>query len=630
MPAIGLLLLCLVFIGAASPAMAENASLVDTRLAEGLQVDPPQYMLGRLHEGFEQAQGDDWPWQPLTRPSLGRQPEGAWVRFALRNTHAVNTQWYLQLKWPVLDRVTVRLFYPERQSWSEPLTAGGSVPMDRRPMKTNNLVFPLDLQPGEGAVVYLHLLGHEMLVMPLSLADASGFHEDRIIDTALFSLFYGGMLVIVLYNISLMIFTRDLSYLLYVVYLFSAMFYITTMSGYGQLLLWPGAAPVTARFYALSAGLCFLTPLLFVYRFLEVRRYGGWIWRTTVVLGCYWTVVCLTALLFPGFLHLLFMDYVALPYCLISMAIILTLWARGNVSARLFSIAWVALLGFTMVHLLALAGHVPLTRLTLNGQLLGMFIEFVLLSMALAERINLERNKRIAAQRLALSTSQSLAEERQRHLQAQQQANEVLEARVAARTQALEEVRLGLELANAELVRLSDTDPLTLLANRRQFDRLFDEEIRRARRSSTPLSVLLCDIDHFKAVNDVHGHSFGDECLRQAAAVLQRHCQRAGDIAARYGGEEFVIVLPGLDGPEAGSLAERIRADIERLDLEADGEQVKLTISIGISALLRTATDEAPLDILNRADEALYEAKRRGRNCVVLAAIPADSAASPG
>src|SRR3546814_646880 len=122
------------------------------------------------------------------------------------------------------------------------------------------------------------------------------------------------------YNLSLLIFTRDLSYLLYVLYLLSAMFYVGTMSGFGQLVLWPGAPPFSARFYTLSATLCFLTPLLFVVRFLQVRQYGGWVWHITWVLGCYWITVLLAVLLIPEHAHWLFMEYVALPYCLLSLA----------------------------------------------------------------------------------------------------------------------------------------------------------------------------------------------------------------------------------------------------------------------------------------------------------------------
>lgn len=141
------------------------------------------------------------------------------------------------------------------------------------------------------------------MVLPLELVDETSFIEGKVLDTALFSLFFGGMIVIVLYNLSLLIFTRDLSYLLYVLYLLSAMFYVGTMSGFGQLVLWPGAPPFSARFYTLSATLCFLTPLLFVVRFLQVRKYGGWVWHITWVLGCYWITVLLAVLLVPEHAH---------------------------------------------------------------------------------------------------------------------------------------------------------------------------------------------------------------------------------------------------------------------------------------------------------------------------------------
>ncbi|WP_312172909.1 sensor domain-containing diguanylate cyclase [Stutzerimonas kunmingensis] len=628
MPFNALLVLCFMLLLGAVPgrAMAEDSLMIESRHAPGLQVGQPEYALGRLESGFDQARSDDRGWQPLQVPNLLRQPAGAWLRFPVHNLQANASSWYLLLKWPVLDRVTLRVYYPRQDRWGEPMVAGDTLAVSQRPVVDHNLVFPLSLQPGEQAVVYLQLEASELMVLPLELVDEKSFIEGKVLDTALFSLFFGGMIVIVLYNLSLLIFTRDLSYLLYVLYLLSAMFYVGTMSGFGQLVLWPGAPPFSARFYTLSATLCFLTPLLFVVRFLQVRQYGGWVWHITWVLGCYWITVLMAVLLIPEHAHWLFMEYVALPYCLISLAVTLTLWARGNVSARLFSIAWITLLGFTVIHLLALWGYMPLNRLTLHGQLIGMFIEFVLLSMALAERINLERDQRIAAQQLALETSRSLADEREQHLQAKQQAlliqqraNEELETRVVARTKALEEVRHGLELANAELLRLSSTDPLTHLANRRQFDLLLEDEVRRGRRNGTPLTVLLGDIDHFKRVNDSYGHPFGDDCLRRVAAVLQQHCQRAGDLAARYGGEEFVITLPATGGPQAVLLAERMRQDVERLELDCDGERVSLTISFGVATLDSQAA-ASPLELLSAADRALYEAKRSGRNCVVEAA----------
>ncbi len=625
MRALLLLITCLTLLPWTGVAIAaEPSPVLQTRGSATLQVGEVEYLLGRPDADFTEIAAADPPWQRLNKPNLGKQRDDAWLRLRLHNTGDAATLWYLLLKWPVLDRVAVRLHYPDSDRWGQPMLAGDAVALSSRPLADHHLVYPLELPAGEPAVVYLQVQARETLALPLELIDEKQLIESRLRDVTLVSLFFGGILVIVLYNCSLLIFTRDVSYFLYVLYLLSAVFYVLTITGFGQLFLWPEIPKLSARFYGLSAALCFFTPMLFALRFLGIRRYGGWVWAVSISLTGYWGVAVLTLLLAPTLARYLFMDSVALLHCVLTMAVTLNLWMRGNPSARLFSIAWSTLLVFTVINLLALNGTLPLNAWTLNGQLIGMFTEFVLLSMALAERINVERNRRIAAQQLALQASQSLAEERALRLQAKQEAldlqlraNEVLEARVYERTRALEEVRHGLEAANAELLRLSTTDSLTQLANRRRFDRLLDEEIRRARRSGSPLSVLLADIDHFKRVNDSYGHPFGDECLRQVAAVLAAHCQRAGDVAARYGGEEFVVLLPGLDAGQAIALAESIRCAITQLQLQHGEQPVALTISLGVATL--TPALVAPVDLLAAADAALYQAKNGGRNRVVLA-----------
>lgn len=605
-------------------ATAGASPVLQTRGASALQAGTVQYLLGMPTADFKEIAATERDWQPLTKPNLGKQRDGAWLRFTLHNRADRAQRWYLLLKWPVLDRVAVRLHYPDSGRWGTPMLAGDALALSARPLADHHFVYPLELPPGEPVVVYMQVQARETLALPLELIDEKQLIEGKLRDVTLISLFFGGILVIVLYNCSLLIFTRDRSYFLYVLYLLSAVFYVLTITGFGQLYLWPEIPALSARFYGLSAALCFLTPMLFALRFLGIRRYGGWVWAVSITLTCYWGLVTLAILLAPTLARYLFMETVALLHCVVTMAVTLNLWMRGNPSARLFSIAWSTLLVFTVINLLALNGTLPLNAWTLNGQLIGMFTEFVLLSMALAERINVERNRRIAAQQLALQASESLAEERALHLQAKQEAldlqlhaNEVLEARVFERTRALEDVRCGLEAANAELMRLSTTDPLTQLANRRRFDRLLEEEIRRARRNGSPLSVLLADIDHFKRVNDSYGHPFGDECLRQVAAVLTAHCQRAGDVAARYGGEEFVVLLPGAGRQQAIALAELIRCGIANLQLQHGEQPVPLTISLGVATL--ATPFESPDELLAAADAALYQAKHQGRNQVVLA-----------
>jgi diguanylate cyclase (GGDEF)-like protein len=157
------------------------------------------------------------------------------------------------------------------------------------------------------------------------------------------------------------------------------------------------------------------------------------------------------------------------------------------------------------------------------------------------------------------------------------------------------------------------TDPLTGLWNRRQLATRMKEEMARALRHRTPLAFLLIDLDRFKQLNDRAGHHAGDEALRSVADAIRRSCRRS-DVAARYGGDEFAVLAPATAGSDAAALGERIRLAV------SDTTQA-LSVSIGVADLgdLERPTVEHQNDLCLAADQALYEAKQRGRNCVVCA-----------
>jgi len=165
----------------------------------------------------------------------------------------------------------------------------------------------------------------------------------------------------------------------------------------------------------------------------------------------------------------------------------------------------------------------------------------------------------------------------------------------------------------------SITDPLTGVYNRRYLDRRLDEEFERAQRYRMPLSILLIDIDHFKQVNDKHGHQTGDLVLRYLGRLLL-DAMRSSDIVARYGGEEFLIIAPNTSGHTAQGLAERLREHINSHKLvlsnnPSQRQEISVTASIGVADLdERTDTFE---QFLNIADQALYQAKLDGRNRVI-------------
>jgi diguanylate cyclase (GGDEF)-like protein len=175
-----------------------------------------------------------------------------------------------------------------------------------------------------------------------------------------------------------------------------------------------------------------------------------------------------------------------------------------------------------------------------------------------------------------------------------------------------------LEEANNELARLSATDPLTGLFNRRYFDETLVNEWNRACRSQSSLSLLMIDVDNFKKYNDALGHPAGDLCLKKVAEVLHNNAQRSGEFAARIGGEEFAVVTSNSGTPEAVSLAERILRDIADLKIPHPGSAYGfVTVSIGVSTL-EHCPGQSHVQLINEADMALYRAKQEGRNCCLV------------
>lgn len=177
---------------------------------------------------------------------------------------------------------------------------------------------------------------------------------------------------------------------------------------------------------------------------------------------------------------------------------------------------------------------------------------------------------------------------------------------------------LQLKSAHDMLSRAASIDALTQVYNRREFERYFETEWRRGQRSRQPISVILLDIDHFKAFNDNYGHLQGDHCLQQIASTIQASARRAQDLVCRYGGEEFVILLPETNQEGASVLAEQIRQNIVALNIPhaAAFAYQPVSASLGIATALPANRDLSPRQLLQDADSALYKAKHNGRNRV--------------
>lgn len=196
-------------------------------------------------------------------------------------------------------------------------------------------------------------------------------------------------------------------------------------------------------------------------------------------------------------------------------------------------------------------------------------------------------------------------------------ANETL-VELTLRTQ---QQAASLQQQNQQLQQQATTDGLTGLANRAKFDQFVSEQFGASRRQNRPMAILLIDVDHFKSVNDTHGHPVGDQVLRCIARML-RSAARAQDLAARYGGEEMCLVMPGTARGTASAIAESIRRAIAAKPIQHEALSIPVTVSIGVAALEEGVPFVQAAQLLKAADLAVYAAKHGGRNCVKVFAAP--------
>lgn len=277
--------------------------------------------------------------------------------------------------------------------------------------------------------------------------------------------------------------------------------------------------------------------------------------------------------------------------CTSDLTVGFTALYRNMPQAKYYVLAWSILLVATVIYCLSKLNIIPVTFVSEHSVQFGSTLEAILLSFALADRINIERRQRMEAQ--------------EDSLRIQREVNEDLERRVDVRTSELANL-------NQKLATLSNTDALTGVGNRRFLETMADKEWQRALRSGKDYSVIMLDIDHFKKINDHYGHGVGDECLCKIATILRRSVRNASDIVARYGGEEFCLVLPETNADGAFKLAERINKSIDNTPFFIGKEEIHITASLGVCS--ENPSPQRQLkQVFASADEALYQSKTEGR-----------------
>jgi len=584
-----MVLMLLVWAGLCLPAHA----------ADAIEITRIDYLVAPSSESFATVAGRHFAqqWQNSDQPTLnvGYQPEGAWVRLRLTNHTAQEIRKLLLVDWS-FTLIEARVLHTASGEWSAGVHTGDGVAPHARNVDSPIQVLRLSLPHGE-AEVYLRLEATAPMLLPFRLLDPSELPEEERDNHLLMAAFFGAMLVMMLYNASLFIFTRDAAYLFYCAYVLSGAFYVASVFSYGPYFLWWDYRWLASRAIVLSVSLGFFGAVLFERQFLELRRQGGWLlYLSNVVLG-YWFCAALVAAFAPQTIGYVRIEHGGSLTCVAAIIIAFVCWRRGSISAGYFLVAWTGLVGATLGVTLAMAGVIPMTNSIRSTQLAGFILEFLLLSVALAERINRERASRMQAQEALLRM--------------QEENNALLESSVASRTQQLQQ-------ANLELERLSNTDSLTGLSNRRGFESRLEAAIEEGRATGLPVAFLMLDVDLFKHINDKYGHGVGDECLAAVGQTLSEFSRRDNEFAARIGGEEFAAVFQGVPTVNAFAVAEQIRNAIAGLVIRLPDASLSFTVSIGVAVWIPSEQD-SKITYATAADEALYKAKADGRNQVRLA-----------
>lgn len=551
--------------------------------------------------------------QPALRNSstgdinFGYSRSAWWLALPLQLDAGAPARWLLEIGYSSLDRVEV--YVPRPGGGHDRLVAGDLQPFAERPYAHRNLVFPLLLAPGQTQTVFLRVTSEGNLTVPVTLWQPEALaHNDRNAYTLL-SLYYGMLLALGLYNLLLFLTTRDVNFLAYVAFTAAMAVGQASMNGFGNQFIWPGW-PAWGN-VALPSGMAAtgFFGALFTRLFLETRIRSRRLDRSILVCAALFAAAALSPLLLPYQTVAIIVSVLGMAFSIVAVISGIHCLRHGHPGARYFLLAWSLLLLGVAVLAMRNLGWLPTTWLTLNAMQIGSALEVLLLSFALADRINAMRREKDLANEAALAAKQQMVE-------TLRNSEQLLENRVAERTQSLETLNNRLREKERELEHLVRHDPLTGLANRLFLNDRIQQAIARSRRNRNSVALLMVDLDGFKQVNDAHGHAAGDELLVQIAGRLSE-CVRETDTVARLGGDEFVVMLENVPHPEGTTgIIEKLVARIrEPVRLAAGTAQV--SASIGIACCPQHAGDAE--ELLELADAAMYAAKAAGRNCWTVA-----------
>lgn len=484
-------------------------------------------------------------------PDLGFTQAAVWIRFSLANRADTTRKFYVSFDYPVTNSVSCYTKDPKGGYLEE--RTGSSIASTTNVVPNRHFLFPITMNAGETATVYLKVNSTSSMTLPLRILSDKAIFLKAIHDYSIYGALFGLLALVMLYFISVGSFMHKGSPLWFAFYSIFFGLHTAIRGGFLRLILPDSLVGITGIFQLVAITGLFFTGAKFFRIFLSLKNNSRTLDKVMAFFQ-YLSLAFILVFLFPPSLIFLSTFVLIVINPLFSISVAVYFWRKNIPNAGLFAIGWIIPHLVSVYDFFRLNGAIPYMPLGEWPIPFSLFIALFFLSIALIRQ-------------------------------------------------------------NAADHVMAQTDPLTRLANRRKLDEMLYQEWDRCRRLSSPMSVIMADVDFFKKYNDTFGHKAGDQCLSRIAKVLKSFTQRTGDLAARYGGEEFVLLLPNMDAASAYALAENIRNAVSQATssgvIRQHGRGV--TISLGIAT---TIPDEerTPDDLVVEADKAMYEAKRAGRN----------------
>ncbi len=556
---------------------------------------------------------DDW--QPLKTGDTERIGVSQfWFRLKVANGLGYNYR-ILSLNNPLLDRIEI--FHLENGRLIDQAIMGDSLPFSQRPVKSTGFLFPIEMEPNSEHTLYVRIDSRGAAHLNFMLLSPKLMYQQMESYLLLNGAQLGALAAIGLFSLFIALTSKSFSYAYYSGYVLSMTLLVAAINGFAFRFLWPSLPQM--QLYAIP----FLIPLvmafavMFTEKLLQLKRHSVRQLQLSRATAAIAVLISLISPLMPYDLAIRIQIIMVLAISSMLMFFAIRQAIKGDRLARLYSIGWCTMLAGALYTGLLYLGVLHADYKPQLPVMVGLTFEVVFMAAVLAIRYNDERRAKQAMQEKALEQAQRLQDLREEALRDEEKTKQQLERMVQERTLELEITLRELNEANQKLTEKATVDSLTQLKNRRAFDKRLVAEGRISRRQQTALSLLMADVDHFKAINDSYGHLAGDEILRQVAELLQSQLKRPSDLLSRFGGEEFAIILPNTSAEGAILLAEQIREAVLDADIEWEGKAIPLTISVGVSAAI-IESDEHPTELLEQADKALYQAKQTGRNKVCL------------